>query len=79
MTLDDYLSDKPRGTAAALASRLGVSTTMISIWRNRARAVPVVRCMDIEKETAGYVNCEDLRPDLDWSYIRHSSDFEAQA
>lgn len=30
-------------------------------------------CINIEKESAGAVRCEDLRPDVDWGYLRGSS------
>ena len=28
------------------------------------------RCIQIEKATAGAVRCEQLRPDIDWAYLR---------
>lgn len=31
----------------------------------------------LERETGGRVRCEDLRPDVDWNYLRTSGDFEA--
>ena len=30
-------------------------------------------CINIERETAGAVRCEDLRPDVDWAYLRGTS------
>lgn len=27
-------------------------------------------CIAIERESAGAVRCEDLRPDVDWAYLR---------
>ncbi|MCL2872394.1 MAG: helix-turn-helix domain-containing protein [Betaproteobacteria bacterium] len=27
-------------------------------------------CIDIERETGGAVRCEDMRPDVDWGYLR---------
>ena len=32
--------------------------------------VPAERCPAIEKATGGKVRCEDLRPDVDWQYLR---------
>lgn len=37
-------------------------------WR-RSR-VPAEYCPKIERATAGAVRCEDLRPDIDWAYLR---------
>ncbi|MDT4679101.1 transcriptional regulator, partial [Escherichia coli] len=28
------------------------------------------RCPAIEKATGGAVTCEELRPDIDWAYLR---------
>ena len=30
-------------------------------------------CIQIEKATSGAVRCEDLRPDVDWAYLRGTS------
>lgn len=29
-------------------------------------------CINIDRESNGAVACEDLRPDADWAYLRHS-------
>jgi DNA-binding transcriptional regulator YdaS (Cro superfamily) len=29
-------------------------------------------CINIERESQGAVRCEDLRPDVDWAYLRTS-------
>lgn len=56
------------GGATALAEALSVSPQAITNWK--ARGVPVDRCIDIERATNGTVRCEDLRPDVDWAYLR---------
>lgn len=33
-------------------------------------------CINIERETGGAVRCEELRPDIDWNYLRTSGDFQ---
>lgn len=33
-------------------------------------SVPPKYCPEIEKATGGAVRCEDLRTDVDWSYLR---------
>lgn len=30
-------------------------------------------CIQIEKATSGVVRCEDLRPDVDWAYLRSTA------
>jgi DNA-binding transcriptional regulator YdaS (Cro superfamily) len=34
--------------------------------------VPADRCPVIERETGGAVRCEELRPDVDWAYLRNN-------
>nr|WP_288090810.1 helix-turn-helix domain-containing protein [Thauera sp.] len=58
------------GGAAKLASMLGVTTQAVCFWRDGARRIPAEHCPSIERATAGAVRCEDLRPDVDWAYLR---------
>ena len=67
MDLNTYLVDR---TNKALAQSLGVSQVMISQWKTGARRVPAEICPQIERATNGQVRCEDLRPDVDWAYLR---------
>jgi DNA-binding transcriptional regulator YdaS (Cro superfamily) len=68
MKLDTYLEQ--RGAGAHIARALGVNQVMVSQWRYGIKQVPAERCPAIEKATAGAVRCEDLRPDVDWAYLR---------
>ena len=56
------------GGLSALAKSIGVSPQNVSNWR--ARGVPAERCPMVERATDGVIRCEDLRPDVDWSYLR---------
>lgn len=64
MTLRQYLSI--RGRMTALAKRLRVPISLVSMWTSGARAVPAERCMAIERATKGRVTVRTLRPDLSW-------------
>ncbi|MDD3884535.1 MAG: helix-turn-helix domain-containing protein [Gallionella sp.] len=68
MKIAQYLSESE--TAASLARKLGITPVLISQWRTGLRRVPIERCPDIEKATDGQVTCEELRPDIDWAYLR---------
>lgn len=68
MKLRDYIDEK-RGRAADLARALKITPTLIAQWAS-TRQVPAERCPAIERATSGIVRCEDLRPDVDWSYLR---------
>jgi DNA-binding transcriptional regulator YdaS (Cro superfamily) len=61
---------KTVGGQAALARILAVKPPTVNQWIKGDRPVPADRCVDIEKATAGAVRCEDLRPDVDWAYLR---------
>ena len=58
------------GSITALAHQVGVSIAVVSQWVSGYRSVPATRCIPIEKATSGAVRCEDLRPDVDWAYLR---------
>ncbi|OZI79888.1 transcriptional regulator [Bordetella genomosp. 2] len=67
MTLSDYLKAE-RGRLAALARAIGAPISNMSDWASGRRPVPIERCPDIERATAGAVTRRDLRPD-DWERI----------
>lgn len=68
MTLNEYLAQGR--VARQLAKDLGVNPVVISQWRTGVRRVPAERCPSIEEATAGAVTCEELRPDVDWNFLR---------
>ncbi len=70
MTLADYFKTHGRGAAYRLTVAIGSYTSDMSTWTLGRRKVPVERCIDIERATAGQVRCEDLRPDIDWAVLR---------
>lgn len=58
-----------QGSQAALARSIGVAQQVVHNWLARGR-VPADHCPAIERATSGAVRCEDLRPDVDWTYLR---------
>lgn len=58
------------GGPRSAALRLKCSEQAISFWINGKRTPNVETCIAIERETAGEVTVEQLRPDIDWSVIR---------
>ena len=57
------------GSLKAAAQCLGVGGYQV-IQQWRLSRVPAEYCPKIERVTAGAVRCEDLRPDVDWAYLR---------
>ena len=78
MNLRTYI-DQQRGQASALGRAIGVTPVLISQWANGHRPVPAERCPAIEKATSGEVTCEELRPDVDWAYLRGTNTITKEA
>jgi DNA-binding transcriptional regulator YdaS (Cro superfamily) len=57
------------GGQTALAKKLGIRQSAVGNWAIRGR-VPAERCPDVERLVNGAVTCEELRPDVDWAYLR---------
>lgn len=62
-------AEKLIGSQTALARAVGVVPQVVNNWHRRGN-VPAEYCPAIERATAGAVRCEDLRPDVDWAYLR---------
>lgn len=63
---------------AQLARVIDVSPSMVSQMVKGHRRIPAEHCPTIERATGGRVRCEDLRPDVDWGYLRGTSPELAQ-
>lgn len=69
---------KVAGSQSALASALNLAPQVVSNWGRRGN-VPADYCPSIERVTNGAVRCEDLRPDVDWAYLRATNCDQKQA
>lgn len=67
MKLNDWVNEV-RGRSLAIAQAVGVTPPVVSDWVTAKKAVPVERCVGIERATQGAVTRRDLRPD-DWQDI----------
>ena len=56
------------GSVAALARGIGITPWALSKWN--VDRIPEERCEQIEKFTDGEVKAEELRPDINWNYVR---------
>lgn len=69
-------------TSMSISEREAFSTkcdTTYAFLRNVAygqRRAGESLCINIERESAGSVTCEELRPDVDWAYLRGTSNKE---
>lgn len=64
-----------------MARRLGCDTQLVWQWANKVRAVPLDRCMPIERETDGLVTrkdtCDDWR--IHWPELATAGDFVVES
>ena len=56
------------GNRSALARSLDITPWALSKWDKNNP--PRDRCLAIEQATGGKVKAEDLRPDINWEYVR---------
>lgn len=82
MRLNEYLKSLARQSEGACEEFAEKCGTTIGQLRNVARGhrrAGESLAINIERETAGKIRCEDLRPDVDWAYIRNTGQSERQA
>lgn len=58
------------GSATSLAKSLGVTVQAVCFWRDGKRLFPADLCIKLECVTSRVITCEELRPDVDWAYLR---------
>lgn len=68
------------GGQAPFARAIGAEPQQVWNWLNRPGArVRAEYCPAIERATNRRVKCEQLRPDVDWAYLREQVKEEAGA
>lgn len=60
------------GGQTKMARLLNVKPPTVNQWIHCVKQIPAERCPEIEKAVNGAVTCEELRPDVDWAYLRSS-------
>lgn len=70
--LKRFLKNLPDAAAReAFAIACGTSLNYLRKCLSQQRFVPDARlCIAIERESGGKVRCEQMRPDVDWKYLR---------
>jgi len=59
---------KIAGSKSALARSLGITPWALSKWN--FNKIPEDRCLSIEELTHQEVKAEQLRPDINWTFVR---------
>lgn len=63
---------KAAGGAPAVARLFGISRISVYEWIEKNR-VPAERCPALERAGKSAVRCEEMRPEVDWAYLRESA------
>ena len=65
-----WIDAQPRGAASALSLALNVPRPLMTQWGKGIRQIPLDKAVGIERETAGSVTCEEMRPDAAWVRVK---------
>lgn len=73
MTLLDLLESKTEAERKAFAKACGSKSVLYLFHVARGhKRIGESLAINIERESQGAVRCEDLRPDVDWAYLRNT-------
>lgn len=65
-----YLSSLPADQRDAFAQRCGTSVNYLRKAASAGQKLGESLCIAIERESARAVVCEQIRPDVDWAFLR---------
>lgn len=66
--LNSLAPDSQREFARRCGTSIGYLRKAISVGQRLGESL----CINIDRESAGTVRCEDLAPSVDWAYLRRS-------
>lgn len=70
MDLKSYLSTMQMPEREAFAERCGTSYGHLRNVAYGSKTCAESLAINVDRESRGVVRCEDLRPDVDWAYLR---------
>ncbi|HXA48563.1 MAG TPA: YdaS family helix-turn-helix protein [Burkholderiaceae bacterium] len=73
----NYLNRLPKERRLQFASACGTSEGYLRKAISMRQPLGSNLCIKIDRESAGDVSCEDLRPDVDWAYLRASATYQS--
>lgn len=68
-----YLNSLAAPERIDFATRCGTSAGYLRKAISSGQRIGERIVINIERESAGAVRCEDLRPDVDWAYLRNTA------
>lgn len=76
MELKTYITSMSISEREAFATKCDTTYAFLRNVAYGQRRAGESLCINIERESAGSVTCEELRPDVDWAYLRGTSNKE---
>ena len=73
MELKTFIKSMPVADRDGFSERCGTTYAHIRNIAYGFRVAGESLCINLERESQGAVRCEDLRPDVDWAYLRGTS------
>ena len=73
MQLRSYLNALPKDDREAFADRCGTTVGYLRKAISAGQRIGESTVINIERESGGAIRCEDLRPDVDWAFLRGSA------
>lgn len=70
--LRSYLNSLPPREQNLFCARCGTSLGYLRKALSTGQKIGESLCINIERESSRSVLCDDLRPDVDWAYLRQS-------
>lgn len=67
-----YLNGLPKADRLAFVARCETSEGYLRKAISKGQRLGESLCINIDRESGGAVRCEDVRPDVDWEYLRSS-------
>lgn len=79
MNLHEFIKPLEKAALDALASSCLTSAGQLKQVAYGNRRPSASLAINIERETLGRVTCEEMRPDVDWAYLRNTAQPNFQA
>lgn len=73
-----YLNGLGKAARIAFCAACGTTERYLRKAISAKQQLGAHLCINIDRESRGAVRCEDLRPDVDWAYLRGTAKFEPE-
>jgi DNA-binding transcriptional regulator YdaS (Cro superfamily) len=70
-----YLNGLDKAARPAFCTACGTTERYLRKAISAKQQLGAHLCINIDRESRGVVRCEDLRPDIDWAYLRGTAKF----